>query len=357
MRTYSGVIQIIRLSAIILPVLGLCFASAHADVTVTEKVVFDGFGGRGWGSNESENILRISGDRMQQEMTNKMTGKIMKRLSRKNGNRSGSIVRLDKGMMYSLDYKNQSYIEMPFARIREAGQETFASMSVPEMPQGESEEAEMNCESLDLAVKNTGKTAEIAGLTAKRTNIKGQHTCTNTETDETCTISYQVSVWIANDAPGMEESMAFMKKQAEAMGFDMTKVAAKSRASSALLFANASGLENAMKELGKIEGLPLRTKVEIYAEGTCAQAAATDEIPTAKTAMKNKFKKATKFFKRNRLGSKTKKTSTKEPAGPKRSKLFGMINEVVSISTDSVPASTFEIPDGFKKQSWEAPGK
>ena len=49
------------------------------------------------------------------------------------------------------------------------------------------------------------------------------------------------------------------------------------------------------------------------------------------------------------------KTSSVSPAPPGLTRLFGISMEIQSISTDSIPPATFEIPDGFKKQELEPP--
>jgi hypothetical protein len=338
---------------------GVASTSPVADVTVEEKVAFDGFGGNGWGASESRNLMRLSDDRLQQESTSRMTGKFMRHLSKEGGDRTGSIMRLDRRVLYSLDYAGKTYTEISFDRLRQAGDEAMAHLSGPP-PQPETDEPppEITCDPVELSARETGEKEKINGFPARQFEVKGKQTCRNEETKEACTLSYDLSVWNTPVAGGLTEVRSFMTRQAEAMGYDMAQLRAKSGAAGALLMGDASGMEAAFKEIGKLEGYPVRTRFEIFSEGGCGRASVSGESESSESMGETQMKGIKKLFSKFKRKKKDKEpqkveASATEPAAPGRSKLFGMKSEILSISSDPVPAEFFEPPADFTKQEWE----
>lgn len=337
---------------------------ARADVQIQEKVTFDGFGNTGFGANIADTTMRLSGDRLQQESVSKMTGKMMKFVPGLRGSHTGTITRLDKGMLYTVDYEDKTYVEMSLAEMGASMEDALATMAEGPPPPSEGEKPpDFKCDPAQFSASNTGEKREIAGMSSTLTKVEGQQTCRNEETKESCTLSYALSVWNTPAMGGFAELQAFMGKQAKAMGFDMDRMRSQVAAAGAFFPGGSSGLESAMKELGKIEGYPTSTRFEVFAHGDCgAQTGGMDEggsdAPEGSGAsgMKKFF---SKFKKKDESGSDTaeaKKTDASAPAAaPGRTKIFGMTSEVVSVSTGSVPAEHFEVPGGFKKKEWRRP--
>jgi len=310
------------------------------------------------------------------ESTSKMIGKLMKFVPRLKGSHTGTVTRLDKGMLYTVDYEGKSYTEMSLAEMGAQAKQALSQLGAqqqPPPPEGE-KPPEVTCDPAEFSATNTGEKKDVVGLSARLTKIEGRQTCTNKETKETCTLSYVLGLWNAPVQGSLADLQAFMVRQAKAMGFDMNSLQSQTAAAGALLPGGAAGMEAALKELRKIEGYPVSTSFEIFTEGTCGAAspgsgesaeggAEPASGDSSSSSMAGGMKKLfSKFKKKDDSAAATdeaKKTETAPatPGQPGKSKLFGMKSEIVSLSSSSVPAEHFEIPAGFKKEELRPPPK
>ncbi len=356
--------------ALLVPVIAALAPSARADVQVQEKITFDGFGGTGWGANVADTTTRLSGDRLQQESTSQMIGKLMKFVPGLKGSHTGTITRLDKGMLYAVNYEGKSYTEMTLAEMGAQAKEALSQMAAQQPPPPEGEQPpEVDCDPAEFSATNTGEKKDVVGLSARLTRIEGRQTCRNKETKEACTISYVLSLWNAPVQGGLADLQAFMVRQAKAMGFDMRSLQSQTAAAGAFLPGGSAGMEAAIKELRKIEGYPVSTTFEIFADGGCgaasaegqgeAQPASDDSADSGMKGMKKLFSKFKKKDDSSTGTAEAKKTETAAPAPaePGKMKLFGLKSEMISLSSSSVPAEHFEVPAGFKKEQLRPPPK
>ncbi|HXI02463.1 MAG TPA: hypothetical protein VNI57_04735 [Candidatus Saccharimonadales bacterium] len=331
---------------------------AFADIVVKQKNTFDGFGDRGWGANESESTLRLSGDRLEQESEGRMTGKIMRHLG--HGGHTGSIVRLDKGVMWVLDYNHQTYTEMSLATIGQEGRDALQQMSQqpPEenaAQQQEKEKSDVQCDPAQVSGKNTGQSEEINGFSTQRFDVNGKQTCKNTKTNETCTISYDFSAWNTPIAGPIDEMQAFTTKQAKMMGFDLSQENIRAMAASPMFGGDATGLDAALGEMSKMKGYPIRIRFDIYAEGDCSSE--TNQPSESHSSDESPMSGAKKFFSKfKKKNSEDKGSSGGEHATkPGRMHLLGMGTEVQSISSEKIAPEVFDIPAGFTKKEMKTP--
>ena len=343
----------------------LAVGTAATDVKIEEKVTFDGFGGTGWGASMGTTRTSLSGDSLYQETTSEMTGKVLRHFTKQSI--TGALTRLDRGMLYTIDHGEKSYMEIPLGKIGEMSAQALDSMSQapPPEPGGEAEEPpEVTCDPVVVKANETGKTEQIGGFSTKEFEVTGSQTCTNNETGDKCTVDYRISMWGTPVTGGLTEMRDFAVRQAKAMGFDPAQMKSKGWAANPLLAGQASGIEAAWKELSKIEGYPMRTRFTIETDEACgaggtgesgsADSGASGEEQGAMEGMKKMF---SKFKKKDKEGE-AKKEGAAPPAPPPakgKTRLFGMTSEVQSISTASIPASTFEIPAGFRKEEWNPP--
>lgn len=326
---------------------------AFADIVVKQKNTFDGFGDRGWGANESETTMRLSGDRLEQETQAHMTGKIMRHFG--HGGHTGSIVRLDKGVMWVLDYGHKTYEEVSLASVGEASREVLQQMSQqpPEekaAEQQDKEKADVQCDPVQVSGKDTGKSEEINGFSTRHYKVTGKQVCHNTKTKETCTITYEVSAWNTPSAGSFGEMEAFATKQAKVMGFDASQESIRSMAANPMFGGDAGGLDATLSELSKMKGYPVRTRFDVYAEGDCsAQTGQPAGSTSSGESPESGTKKFFSMFKKKH--SEDKGASGSGHAGkPGRTRLIGLSSEVQSISSEKIAPDVFEIPAGFTKR-------
>ena len=333
------------------------FSGARADVTIKEKTKFDGFGGSGWGASESTHDIIVSGDRLRDETATKFTGKLMKRFSGEEGSKSANITRLDRKLFYMVNYADKSYQEVPFASFEEMQDEMMKSLSGPEEPEAK-EEPKLKCQPVKLEAKRTGEKETIAGFSAERVVVTGKQTCENLETKKTCDVLYTMEHWKTPMTSAFQEVEAFHRRQAEAMGIDAAKMQQVAGAARAMMGQGTEGLEAVAKELGKVEGYPVRTRMTIENDGDCGsaqggQGGRQDSSAAMKDALKGLFGK-----KKSGSGEgEGKKADAKGESGSGPQKIFGMHSEVTSVVSAGAGADAFEPPAGFKKVEQEKPSR
>jgi hypothetical protein len=350
-------------------------AGLRADVTLNEKTKFDGIGSGGWGAMEGTDVVIVSGDRLRQESNSKPTGKFLKHLAGEEGFKSATISRLDRKLMYMVDYKDKSYQEMPFSAFKDMQDQMAAQMSgappAQEPPQeaGQKQEPKLKCDPVKLEAKRTGEKETIAGFNAERVLVTGTQNCQNVDTKQTCSVVYTVENWKAPMGATLNELVAFYKKQAEAMGLDMKQIQTMASAGRALMGEGTEGFESVMKELGKVEGYTVRSHIKIEKGGNCGTMDQASGQPGMGEAMKGMGDAFKGMFHKKKSGSSDsadskgggKGTSAEGgAAGSGLTKIFGMSNEITSVTSSGAEASAFEPPAGFKKKEMpkmEAPKK
>ncbi len=332
-------------------------STARAEVTINEKTVFDGFGEGGWMGTEGTEVIVVSGDRMRQEATTKPTGKMLKKFAGEEGFRNATIMRLDRKLMYMVDYHDKSYQEIPLDAFKEMQGELAKAMAGPEAPQQERPQAQepppIKCNPVTVEAKRTGERQDIAGFAAQRAVVTGTQTCQNVETKQTCEMIYTMDYWNAPMTPALQEIYNFYRRQMEAMGMDMKDAQALGNAARAMMSQNTEGFESVLKELGKIEGYPVRTRMLIEKGGDCGLGGPGEGgQPGMGEAMKGMGDAFKGIFGKKKSGS-GESAAKPEASAPGRKKLFGMSSEITSVTTSAAGADAFEPPAGFKKK--EAP--
>ena len=196
---------------------------------------------------------------------------------------------------------------------------------------------------MKLEVARSGQKGTIGGFEAERIDVKGEQTCENTQTKQTCRMGYTFEHWVTPMTSVLAELHDFYRRQAKAMGMepDSRQMQAVASAAGALASQNVEGLEAVMKELANVDGYPVRMRIDIGKEGDCGGASA--EGAGAMEEMKRSFK--------GLFGKKKKEAEEPAAAASGLTKVFGMSTEVLSVESTGAPEEAFEPPAGFKKVS------
>lgn len=319
---------------------------AAADVTVNRKTTFDGIGQNGVAASEGTDTVIISGDKMRTEGTTKFTGKFLKHFGPKEGSRTATIVRLDRKLIYSIDYDEKSYYEMTFEQMRQMQEQAAQALKDAQAqsePQARpQEEPEITCKPIQVDSKATGETATVAGRSTSRTTVKGTQNCENVKTKQTCAVIYTFDGWYTKDMGPFSEYAEFGRKAAEAMGYDMQKMKESLQAVQALFEGAAGGYAEMMKAVGAVGGYPMKNRAMIEKTGNCGWAESESggqEMKDMKAAFKSMF-------------GKKKQEGEAPPAAAGAGapvRIFGTYEEVTAIATGAAPADSFDPPAGFKK--------
>ena len=208
----------------------VCFAStSYGDVMYEMVSTSEGMMGM---KGETNMRIFVKGDRSLTEMTadDPMGGSMT----------DIKIIRLDKGVIWSIDHEKKEYTEM--------------SITATQAMTGESqEESEEDIPTPNLKVVRTGETKKILNKDCEQVIV------TMDVEDADGAMAFKQTMWVAKDIAGYEEIRNFQEQMS---GQDFA-------ASSAMMGANKKHYEDFQKEISEIEGFPLEIDMEMIvgAEG------------------------------------------------------------------------------------------
>ena len=358
---------------------------AGADVLVKQKTVSEGLGG--FGNASTEGTLVVSGDRSRSEDLVTYTGRF-KSLAGK-PKQSISITRLDKELMWSLDTEKHEYSELTFAEMRammaKGAEQASTNAQGSSGPQDEGM-------TFSVDVKKTGVKQEVNGFPCEQVVI----TCTGKPTDPkraeaVSEVRMTMDQWMTRKAPGQAEMASYHRAFAEKLGRDagMAHMADAARA----MYGN--GMKELTGKLKDLEGFPIRSTftIESVMSGEHAQqiagaqkdaekahAEAEREMARAKAERAQQEKQEDTADAKSMgssiasggglggalggfLGKKASKAAAKKASAAAEAQaasasgtpstggpMFKSVTEVLSITTDAVPAGSFEVPAGYSRQ-------
>jgi hypothetical protein len=344
----------------------------------------------------------LSADKSRTDSNLQFKSKLLNTFAGRSGPTS-QIVRLDKGLMWEVQPKDKTYTERTFADARAAMEKAMQQMEAAsqqaqaQQPQQQLpiDAAESECSSPVVEAKVTGETATIAGNETKRAMVSLKQTCKDLKTMKSCDMVFSIDEWLAAQAPGMDESRAFAQNYAKQMGLDASGLQAmQSRMQNAFSQYKGTWTE-LMQKAGTFQGYPLKSAMQITMggpqcttdDGTQVASApgfadavqagidagvgtAAGEVASAATqaaigkagggaagavagsavgGFASKFGSSmmSKLHKKDAEQPKTEAAAAPTDAGMIR--LFRLQTETTAIRGDAIPASTFDVPAGYKK--------
>jgi hypothetical protein len=193
--------------------------TAAADVTVQERGVL---------AMPNLNVhatstQKIAGEKQRTESQLHCEGVVSSPCSE---NQQIDIVRLDRGVVWSLDSKNKRYTETAFvsAEQRQATAEAARATATKLKSCPASQAAAVDVSKCELtepkaSMEMTNEIATIAGHEAKRTNLKLVQTCKAADPSQGCEVSYALEVWLAPaDIAGLAERDTFQRRYYGVLG-------------------------------------------------------------------------------------------------------------------------------------------
>jgi hypothetical protein len=324
-----------------------------ADVTVKSTIENQGVGG--FMNMQGTQQVTVSGDKAKTMTQMKMTNKVVKFLGGGKPQENAEITRIDKELFWNLDLKEKEYTELTFADMKaqfEKGLQKAREEKAKEP--GKSDSIQMQTE---IKVEATGKSQTLIGHKADEVLITMVFKGEDSATGKSGGMKLEMDLWLAKDVPGYQEYQKYQQTLAEKLGF---------------VGHSHGSMEDALKGFGVdpkviyekmkgIEGVPLLSVVSIIPEGidslptktadtTKPEAEATAAEPAPQDAKGTALKKLGGLFGKKKKDSKE-QAAAKENKEPGPLYLFHIINTVTEVSTSSVVASEFDIPQGFKKKS------
>jgi hypothetical protein len=203
----------------------LCIASMlNADVMYEMNSTTSGMMGM---KAETQMRVFVKGDRSLTEMTaeNPMVGTMT----------DTKIIRLDKGLIWSVDHENKQYAEHSLKATTGATEEYEETQM--EMP--------------DLQVVKTGETKKILDKDCEQIIVSME------STGDDGKMTFKQTMWVTEEIPGYKEIQNFQRQMAESgLG-----------SSSAMMGPNKKNYEEFQKKISEIEGFPLEIDMEMIMGG------------------------------------------------------------------------------------------
>jgi hypothetical protein len=233
---------------------------AQADISFTQSIKVDAGGGLAMLASEGTSTTEITGDKSRTETALEMKSQMMRMMA--GDGRTGSIVRLDKDLIWNLDFNQSQYSEMTFEALREQQAQMMDAVSgqqggaLPVDAEG--------CEwgEPQMSVEHPGERDKFAGLRAEKHVLLLNQSCTDPETQRTCDMTWMLETWLADDVPGEREAVAFQRQLAAAMGVDELTGSIDGMAQGLVaMFGDNWGELGA--ELAELDGYPVRTVMQM----------------------------------------------------------------------------------------------
>jgi hypothetical protein len=309
-----------------------------------------------------------------------------------------SIDRLDKGVNWELKPAKKQFSEMTYqekrAQLKKQMQQGASGGSLPV--------SENDCQWSNpaLEVRKTGEKQRFANIKAEQHLIIVQETCTVPQSGKRCDIAWVVDNWMAKRMPGEEEIGEFQSALARELGME-DSMSGMPASSQALMSMFEEGWEEAIDEMGDLEGFPVKTVLQFEMGGDACttasgQSIAMDDVwddaayagarAGAYTAGYHTrhavAREATQAMGGGAAGSvagaaagaatgevvsgllghfsKKKKSPPPEPAAQPESApgtaatagstiLFRLSSELVAVEESKIPSEQFEVPAGWKQ--------
>ena len=248
----------------------------HADVTIQQQSTFD----LAFVKAHSTSTETTTADKQRHDSEFHCEG-FMSLLC---GNaQSGEILRLDKDVRWSLDPKKKEYRESPFptaaqrqqaeAQLREtmeklkqcpAAQNTAA-------PGPDTSKCDMTPPTFD--VKSTDKHATFVGHDTRLTQLSMTQSCKNKDTGDVCQYVIALDTWLTQDPiAGLDEKRAFQTAYMKKLGLDTQSELVQAQMKQ-FLAPYQDSLKQLAGKSGDLKGYPLKTTVRIAFGGEHCSAA------------------------------------------------------------------------------------
>jgi hypothetical protein len=329
-------------------VLGAFFGAgvtAQADVTIREATRVEGAGVMRMANMSGTSETTISGNRARMAADMKMESRMVRMFARGMGP-TADIILLDEDKAYELDVKKKQYREVSLAERRAQMAQATEQAAKAQPPIGGVDQSQ--CEWLEprADVKRTGEKGNFAGFDAERVTINATQSCRDRNTGSVCDFTLMLDQWVAPKFAASDELTKFYTSYAQKMGLDAAAAQGGQRAES--MFSRYKGVwSQVAAKMRDVKGYPVKSSFAMAVGGPqCksgeAQAAQSGESPSAGGGIAGRLAGA--LMNRN-----------KPAEGPPAATPAGLVplltvhSEIVSVSGDSAPAGTFDVPADYKK--------
>jgi hypothetical protein len=278
---------------------------------------------------------------------------------------AGTIIDADAGRMTTIDHKRKTWTTMTFeemiAAIEQASRSAEQSAK-QETAKKEGQKGEVKFK-YKASVDRTGQREKIAGFDAERVfltlTIEAEATPEGEKTEQAGSLVFLLDQWLSKDAPQIAAMEEFQRAYAQKMGRAFQPSAEALKAAFASDPRIKVAFEASAAELKKLSGISLRSTTHGVAVpagmtfdrelalGGGTKVASAEAKPEEKP--KGGFRSLMGAVKNAAQDAAKSSNAEKKDAPPQQSTLLTISDVVKSISREAVPASTFEVPAGYRE--------
>jgi hypothetical protein len=334
-------------------------APARADVMLKQQVSVEGTGLMSFANMSGTSTMSISGMRARTDSDMQMQSRLVRAFARGMGPTS-TIVLLNADKLYEIDVKKRQYRELSLTEQREQMQKAMNANG----GQGGAQPAptgmdESQCEWSDpkVDVRNTGNKATVAGFAAQQMTVVARQSCKDKKSGAVCDVALALDEWIAPGFDMGDEARQFNLAYAKQIGLSSAADESMSRAQ--MFFSRYKGAwEKVTERMREVKGYPVKSSFALGFGGAACKG--QDDSGASGTSSSGSSAPPSDLGAQiaGALFGGRKKSTAQEPAAAAQPTIPGMEDlfvpmrvqsELLSASHDALPASTFEVPAGFKK--------
>ena len=167
-----------------------------------------------------------------------------------------TIIDLNAETMTDVDLKKNTYATITFAEMAKAMERMAQKMSQQKKPDG----PEMQ---FTAKVTPTGQSRVISGFNTKETIVTLAMEGTDAKTGNKGAMEFTMDMWLAPNIPGYEEVRNFHQRMAQKVPWNPL-----GSAMGGMMSQHAKGMGELMKEMSKLEGVPVLQITKIGGTGT-----------------------------------------------------------------------------------------
>lgn len=327
---------------------------AQADVTLRERMSVEGQGIMAMANMSGTTTTAISGKRGRTDSDMQMESRLARMFARGIGQTS-EIVLLDTDKVYELDVKKRTYKETSLAerraQLEKATEQARQQQANQPAPTG-MDESECEWSEPTADVKRTGTKASIAGFDAEQVTVVAKQSCKSKKTGAVCDVALYLDEWVAPGFNAGDEVLKYHTAYAQQMGLGTTGRDVTERAE-AMFGRYKAAWSKVVDKMKDVKGYPVKTSFALGMGGPqCQSGTQTSDSGGGAAPGGLAGEIAGSIFGRKK---KQQQTASAAPASAPPAAMNGMFvpltisSELLSVSKDSLPADTFEVPAGFKK--------
>lgn len=298
-------------------------AIVYSDVMFKSKTSMEMLG---FGSTETTFTTYIKGEAGWSETSTSFKSELLQMGDAGMVSEKIEITRLDKGLLWILNQKNKTYIEISLNALR-----GVLGEMVEDNPYAAEESSEDDNDNYiwTFDISFSDNTEEVNGFLCNKATISSLGVNKDDNTDSSIITT---KIWKSEEIPEFDEANNFYAKYSELIDSEAGPLAFFTEE---FLFAFGNEFSNSSNEIKRMKGYTVKT--EMLTQKSGVKSSGPDDEESQVSSMLKGL-----------LGKKAKTDKSKEPAKGRVTVLL-VTAEITEVETSTIEDSLFEIPEGYVK--------